>query len=538
MVFLGFGCMETYRTRTIRLISILVICPLIGGCGEPGRTRIAPETELGTTIGSLTNIFALESIPVEGYGVIDKLKGTGSAECPPQIRAYLKQYILAQLPEPEIDIEKFISSRNTAVVRLHGLMPAAVTKNQYFDIRVDALAGTTSLEGGWLYGAELRAAGRFGMATRVLATVKGPVFIDTIDTSGTDERIGYILAGGKSLDEYKMTLELQRPDYLVARRISDVLNTRFVHGTAKPTSPGLIELRVPPEYGGQKQRFISIVKAIYLAETPETAEKRIETFVRGLAVSEDKGASEIALEAIGNESLKKLAVLLNSSNEEVRLRAARCMLNLRSDNGLETLRQIVINKGSARRIEALEAITAAANRNYAAAISRRLLRDGDPNIRLAAYEQLRKMDDISVAQKLIAGNFYLEQIAQAKHKEIFVSRSGQPRIVLFGAPIYCRDSIFVQSANGDITIDARAGQEYVSVIRKHPTRPIPIKLKSSFELSDIIQTLCEKPVVKKDSRVRPGLNVSYADAIAILKQMCESGAVKAQFRAGPLPEID
>jgi hypothetical protein len=139
---------------------------------------------------------------------------------------------------------------------------------------------------------------------------------------------------------------------------------------------------------------------------------------------------------------------------------------------------------------------------------------------------------------LIARNFYLEQIAQTKHEGIFVSRSGQPRIVLFGAPIYCRDNIFIQSAGGDITINAPAGQKYVSIIRKHPKRPNvpPIQLKSSFELGDIIRTLCEEPF-KKPAQGRLGLGVSYAEAIGLLKQMSDKGAVRAEFRAGPLPKI-
>jgi hypothetical protein len=199
-----------------------------------------------------------------------------------------------------------------------------------------------------------------------------------------------------------------------------------------------------------------------------------------------------------------------------------------------------MDKSSAYRIEALETITSGANRNDAAAISRRLLRDPNFDIRLAAYENLRKMGDIAIMQSLVAGDFYLEQITQTKYNAIFVSRSGQPRIVLFGAPLYCSENIFVQSADGNITINARAGQKYVSVIRKLPQRSDvpPITLKSSFELSDIIRTLCESAIVKEGSAVRPGLNISYSDAIYILKQMCEKGMVEAEFRAGPLPKID
>ena len=533
--------MDIRGIKTVCVISTLVIVFSIAGCGKPSKTgegELAPEIDLGTTIGSLAEVFSPESIPVEGYGLVGGLNGTGSAECPPQIRAYLKQYILTQ--SPELNVKRLISSRDTTVVVLQGIMPTAVSKSQYFDVRVVALPGTqtTSLEGGWVYGAELKAAGGWGITLKILATVRGPVFIDTISPSETSKKEGYILGGGRVLDEYKIMLVLKRPDYRITSLIRNKLNERFGSDTAKAVSLGQIELKVPAEYEGQKQRFISIVKATYLAQTPEITRERIRTFVKKLAVSEDKSGSEIALEAIGNESLSKLAALLNLSDEQVRLRAARCMLNLGSDKGLDALRQIAADKNSPYRLEALEAITTGASRNDGAAISRKLLRDDDFDIRLAAYEQLRKLDDIAITQRVIGRNFYLEQIAQSKHKGIFVSRSGRPRIALFGAPIYCRDNIFIQSANGDITINAPAGQKYISIIRKHPreSNVPPIQLKSSFALSDIIRTLCEEPLEKPDQGWR-GLGVSYAEGIALLKQMSDKGAVQAEFRAGPLPKI-
>jgi len=277
---------------------------------------------------------------------------------------------------------------------------------------------------------------------------------------------------------------------------------------------------------------------MYLSETREITRERIKTFVRRLAVSDEKEQSEIALEAIGKESLSKVGALLKSSNEEVRLRAGRCMLNLGDESGLEALRETAMNKGSSYRVEALETIGRAARRNDATAISRRLLRDDDFTIRLAAYEQLRRLDDIAVTRTLIAHNFYLEEIAQTEYRTIFASRSGQQRILLFGAPLSCRRNIFVQSSDGNITINSLAGQRYVSIMRKHPKRPsVIVQLKSTFELSDIIQTLCKEPL-KKVEEERLGLGVSYPDVIGLLKQMCDKGAVNAEFRAGPLPKID
>jgi len=432
-----------------------------------------------------------------------------------------------------------ISRSDTAVVLVEGIMPAVASKNESFDVRVTALPGTqtTSLEGGWLLGTELKTVGTFGITTKVVADAQGPIFIDKISTSEVNKRAGYVLAGGKILDEYKVTMVFGEPDFRTTNGIRNRLNELFGDDTAKVVLPDRIDVTVPAKYRGQKQRFISIMKATYLTQSTEITRERIKIFIRKLAALQDAYESEIALEAIGNQSLGGLSVLLKVSNEQVRLRAARCMLNLGSGAGLVTLRQIAMDRGSAYRLEALESITTGARRNDAARISQRLLRDDDFHIRLAAYEQLRKLDDIAVSQELIAGNFYLEQIAQTPHKSIFVSRSGEPRIVLFGAPILCSDGIFVRSADGDITIDAPAGQEYVSIIRKHPLRPgVIAQLKSSFEVDDIIRTLCEKPL-KKGEQGRGGLGVTYADVVALLKRMCDKGAVKAEFWAGPLPKI-
>jgi len=535
----------TSNRKTVGLVAVFAIACFAGGCGGPGGTGwgakgLFDRRDLGTTIGSLVEVYSSEFAAVKGYGLVGGLQGTGSLQCPTQLRAYLRRYILTELPEHRIDVDKLIDSSNTAVVHIGGQMPIVATKNQYFDVRVTALSGTqtTSLEGGWLYGAELKPAGRLSMATRAVANASGPVFIDKISGLAVSKKVGYVLGGGKVFDEYKVHLVFHKPDYETTSVVRNHINERFGRDTARALVPGRIELTVPPRYRGQKQRFISMVKATYLEEGPEITKERIRTFVRKLAVSEDKYASEVALEAIGNESIGKLSVLLQSSDEEVRLRAGRCMLNLGSDEGLEVLIEMALDKTSAYRIEALEALTTSAERNDAASVSRRLLHDSDFDIRLAAYEQLRKLGDLAVSRELIADGFHLEQIAQTEYKGIFVSRSGRPRIVLFGAPIFCRENVFVRSDDGSVIINAPSGQRYVSLIRRRSRRSSEVAhLKSSFDLADIIQVLCDDPPNQAEQK-RGGLGVSYSQMIALVKQMSDKGAVRAEFRAGPMPKID
>ena len=537
--------MNVICRKTVLLIAALLTVYCVGGCGgqsQAGRggQDFASTAGLGATIGSLVKVSAPEPVPVEGLGLVVGLERAGSAECPPQIRAYLRQYILRQLPaKTRLDVDEFIDSPDTAVVSVEGVIPAIASKNQYFDVRVAALPSTqtTSLDGGRLFTAELKMLGSFGINTRILADAEGPVYIDKIDDSRINKKAGYILAGGKVLNEYKIVLSLHKPDYGMANRIRNRINGRFGNAAAKAVSSDRIEFIVPPKYREQRQRFISIVTAMYLTQEPAINSQRIKAYVKRLSGSGDKYSSEVALEAIGNECLDELGVLLDSPDEKIRLHAARCMLNLGSDTGLVALRRIAQEKESAYRVEALESITIGAKRNDAVSISRKLLRDDDFRIRLAAYEQLRKLDDVAITQEFIGRNFYLERVAQTELKTVFVSRSGQPRFVLFGAPIYCKGNIFVQSGSGDVIINAPSGQKYVNIIRKHPKRlSVITQLKSSFELGDIIRTLCEEPI-EEGEKGRGGLGVSYADAAVLLKQMCDKGVVGAEFHAGTMPKI-
>lgn len=528
-----------FSRKKVLFITSLLFLYLLTGCEKPAGPdeKLISETDLGATIGSLAEVFSANSSVVEGYGIVGGLRGTGSSECPVHLRSYFEKYIRRQ--QPGINVNEFLNSHNTAVVILQGIVPAESSKADYFDLRIGALAGTqtTSLEEGWLYSAELKATGRFGTSLKVLATAQGPVFIDTIDNNEQDKREGYILAGGRVLDDYQLHLILREADYKTASAIRNRLNERFGNGTAKALLPGRIELKVPARYKRQKAKFVSIIRSTYLSETEELTRKRANIHARNLVVSSKKDASEAALEAIGTVCLDKLSALLNSADKEVQLRAARCMLNIGSNEGLNTLRDISMDKNSVYRIEALDAIAAGARREDVASISRRLLRDEDYEVKLRAYENLREINDIAIIQTVIAESFFLEQITQTTQKEIFVSRSGQPRIVLFGAPIYCHDNIFIQSEDREITINAPAGQKYISLIRKHPKRPNVIaQLKSSFKLSDVIRTLCESTVSKDESKGSIGLGASYTDVIAILKQMSEKGAIEAGFHAGELPK--
>ncbi len=535
--------MNAIAQKKVLLTAALLLACFAGGCPERRRydgTSSGPATaDLGPTIASVATVLVPQPVPVEGYGLVGGLKGTGSAECPPAIRAYLTRQIRQQLPAgATLNVEEFISSLDTAAVLVEGIIPEMPLKNEYFDLKVTALAGTqtTSLDGGGLFPTELKMPGRFGVDTRFLADAIGPVLIDKIGDPNADRRTGFILAGGKVLNDYVVVLALREQDFRLTNTVRNLLNGRFGETTARAVSPGRIEVRIPAQYKQRRQRFVAMITVTFLTQEPQETAERIKTLVQRLAGTENKYESEVALEAIGNQCLSNVRPLLNSPDERVRLHAARCMLSLGGDEALETLRRIAMDTGSARRLEALEAVAGTAQRNDASVVARKLLDDGDLQVRLAAYEHLRQLEDVAITQEFIGRTFYLERIAQSSRKLIYVSRSGQPRIVLFGEPISCHDNIFVESPDGDVTINAAAGQKQATIIRKHPKRPdVVAQAQSSLDLADVIRALCHEP--PKEGDKRGGLGVSYADAAVLLKQMCDKGAVEAEFHAGPMPKI-
>lgn len=517
---------------------------LFPGCGPGPQRRESPgllpaKTDPGQTIGSLAEVLAFEPIAVRGYGIVAGLAGTGSKQCPPQARRYLKKYILRQAPG--IDANKLIDSSDTAVVSVYGLIPAGASRGQCFDVKIAAVSGiqTTSLAGGRLYTAELSPYGTLG-SSRVLARAQGPVFIDKITSENPNKKNAYILGGGIVHDDYRIPLALLKPEYITSNVIRNRINERFGPQTAKASTAGLIYLDPPEQYKDQKDKFVALVKLMYVTGTNDLNRQRANSLIRQLAVTENKDAAEWALEAIGGASLEKLGALLNSANENVRLRAARCLLNLADDRGLETLRQIVLRGETAHRISAIQAVARSAKRNDALPIIKKALRDPDFQVRLAVYEALVGLDDISILRRAVAKSFYLDMVQQDGRKAIFVARSGTPKVVLFGAPVSCEETFFVESDDGKIIVDAQPGEKYIAIIRKHPRQPGLIPLKSTFELGDVIRALCEQPASQegKPAAAGGGLAVPYSDMVAILQKMCQKGAIRAEFHAGPLPKME
>lgn len=527
--------------RTIRLFLFFGLLCLQCGCGDPPPKEVRRPLDdtrfsRSDTIGDFARLEVPMSVTVSGYGLVGGLTQGGSRDCPGHIRAYLKRMVRGKA-KSDINIDALIASEFTTVVYLEAVVPVAALKADEFDVKVLCLSGlaATVLNGGWLYESDLRLLGD-DVSSPMVATVKGPVFVhEGLGSEAQPRKVGHILGGGRVTADPAIKLFLEAGDYQMASWVRNLIIRRFGQDTAVAVSADQIVLRVPLLYRRQRWRFFAMVEAMYLNQAPEVVKNRTMRLIGELASSQDRNKPEIALEAIGPACLTKIAALLQSSDEAVRLSAARCMTNLGSERGMQVLTTIATDPSSTRRREAIKAMGMAVPVEPVIGVLQVLLRDEDFDVVLEAYGLLARLSGATIDRTLVAGGFSMERIPHASHKTIVVTRKGRPRMTLFGAPIPFAPGRLFLSLDGSVMLDSRAEDGFVSLTRKHPTRPTVIgPLRCRAELGEMIRVFCREHL--SPGAPGGGLGVSYADAIALIRQMCDKRCVDAELWAGPLPQ--
>lgn len=535
--------METRKVCAIVLISLMLWAAGCQGAEKKNKAKKNAEvnepTKLDRTIGDIAEIIANQPVPVKGVGIVIGLSGTGSSECPAATREYLRKYILTQVGRKDlINPDTMINSIDTAVVIIEGVIPSAATKYQAFDVTVKPFPNTqtTSLVGGRLYTTDLKFLTKVDDSietSRTLAYAAGPIYIDALPDSKTSPKVGVILGGGKVIEDYPITLSLIKPDFRAAAYIRNRINQRFGKDTANAISDRIINVSVPQNYKDKKAKFIMLIKSLYIASDIPHEDIRINQLIEELKTSQDKTKFQIALEAIGRPAADELYPLIESADDKTKFASAAALLAIGDGRGLKPLRDFAQDPCSSLRILAINNIGEYAAKSDVIALMNRVVSDENLEVKLAAYNYLKKFSAPSVVRTVVSEDFFVDQVIADGPKKIYVYRTQQAGIVLFGAPINCEKDLYIESADGGIIINSQPTDERISILRKHPiTGGLMGPLKCSTSIADIVKLLGDPPA-PKDEKKRPGLGVPYSEIVQMLKTMADKGAVNADFIAGP-----
>jgi hypothetical protein len=529
--------------KTLFYLLILGLIELgLTSCGKSEKKEDLTEQKinLDATVGELARFAPVIPVSVRGYGLVAGLWGTGSSECPPELRPQLEKDIWQRMPDAKPgDINRLISSMDTAVVEIIGVIPPLAATQERFDVEVKPLAKTqtTSLRGGYLYTVELKELSRMGgfdQYTKTVGSAEGQIF--TLQNETTKETRYYIFAGGTAFLNSTISMVLNQPNYLSAMIIRNRINERFGSNIANAVSPEEIQVSIPNQHQEQKLRFLSMIQLLYLSEDDTLRKQRIEMLSSQLAEPQNAAAAEIALEAIGKPATAKLFELLNHPDVNVQFFAARCMMNIGDNKGLQVIREAAFDAKSQYRIAAIESLSRAKLKDAEPILSK-LLADDDLNIRLSAYEQLINLNSVLVKRIPVGENFFIDLVTCSGSKIIYAYRKDNARIVVFGSPVTCRKNTFVDI--DQVLINSQPEDKYISVSRRHPVRAKLIgPLKCGYSVEDIIRTLGQSPETDAKKYPWPGLGISYSEILSIVEKMCRENMVPAAYITGPVTNIN
>lgn len=224
-------------------------------------------------VKDLASIAGVRSNQLVGYGLVVGLDGTGDQTTQAPFTVQSLKNMLGQLGvtiPPNINPQL----KNVAAVAIHADLPPFAKPGQTIDITVSSIGNAGSLRGGSLLMAPLKGAdgntyaiaqgnlivGGFGVAgadgSRVSVNVPS---VGRIPNGATIEReVPSSFARGDSI-----TLNLNRPDFTTATRLSEAINNFLGQGTASPLDGSSVRVRAPMD-PGQRVSFISVVENITL----------------------------------------------------------------------------------------------------------------------------------------------------------------------------------------------------------------------------------------------------------------------------------
>ncbi|MEM1110164.1 MAG: flagellar basal body P-ring protein FlgI [Planctomycetota bacterium] len=433
----------------------------------PGATYTGPRY-LYNSVGSLASLQNRDPLLVTGYGVVVGLDGTGTSEVP----AFLRQWLLNEITKRgvgrEIYEEEFplspaqlLASRNTAVVRVWGIIPAGAVAGSRFDLMVEAAdTSTTSLVGGRLWTTELSQGGLDPGRTYTtpLAEGKGPIYLGPSDEESDSQfelddyqRQALIVAGGEVDKTRAFELVLNQPSRSRAALIADRINERFPAApsddrpTANAISPLVIQLNIPERFAGEPRLFVDLVRHTFVDRSFGFVPFKTRELLKDLIEDPSRSSSIVmAWKALGPNAAIVLreyyAVDESLPAEEqvplyVRLAALEAGAYVGDERASESLLELAGHEEPSVRTRVAQALVNLPKSIYGTRALRTLLDDPVRSVRIAAYESLARTGSPLVERTVMRERdgeikLVIDRLP-VREPLIYITQKQYPRLVIF-----------------------------------------------------------------------------------------------------------
>ncbi len=541
------------------VLALLALAPLTGCLQQPSQraraTAVQPDAPvvkdppiLRGAIGAMATLRGDEYLLVSGYGIVVGLDGTGSSDAPPGVRASMERMMTTRGVGRETygmgwtTPARMLDDRDTAIVVVQAALPPGAPEGASFDVLVSALPGsaTTSLEGGRLWEADLRAGPpRVGGAdTPVIARASGELFINPFAdpaASGADainRRSGRILGGGTVVQGRDLFLALNAPSHARARSVAAAVNNKFPRGpedkdkTAVGLNEEIIEINVPKRYANRADEFVPLLLAT--RADPLFPDEWARRYSRALKSRFDLATPlSWRLEALGEVAIPFLRDLYAISDSIPRLAALRAGARLGDPLSAPHLIDMASSGPSNVRAKAIELLGELPSDPGVNVGLRELLDAPEIEIRVAAYEALAARGDPVLDRKVVADRFLMD-VLPAAEPTVYISQQEQPRIVIFGSGLSVKRPVIASGWSDRLMVAADSPTDPLRLYYlDHRTRESVTHTVPS-ELPDLIEFLAHEQTPEQPA---PGLNFTYSAVVGALHELWKADAFEAAFIA-------
>jgi hypothetical protein len=549
---------HTDRLRLVLLALLGAALFCLPACEQAPRKRaraVQPDVVvrdvpavLAGTVGAQTSIRGSEGLLVSGYGLVVGLEGTGDREIPGPVRALMEREMTLQGVGKavhgmgEVTPSQLLSSPETAVVIVQGVVPPGAVEGQRFDVQVQTVPGSsaTSLEGGRLWTTDLfeGIVAPGGPATPVIARARGDLFINPFadpakqETDAIVRTNARILNGGSVRQARDLILSLDNPSHARARSIASAINSKWPEGNgredaARGINDETILVNVPRRFADNADEFVQLLTHLRVDQGfGRTWAQRYAKALRNEPYLAE--AMSWALQSLGELALPPLRDLYDFPEPAPRLAALRAGAALGDALASPHLKEIAQTGDPALRLQAIELLAGLGPDPRINSTLRELLSDDEADVRIAAYESLSKRGDPFLRRRYIGEKFVLD-LAPSKHPMIYVSQQRQPKIVVFGDNLPVNQPVLASGWEDRLMLmaDDRGGDARV-YYRDYTTGRAETIENIPAEAASIIQTLAHKPTPENP---RPGFDLSYSEVVGALHELWSDGAFPADFIA-------
>jgi len=340
-----------------------------------------------------------------------------------------------------------------------------------------------------------------------------------------------VLGGGTALKSRDLGLYItpEEKSTRLAFQVGQAINRRFhtftrgiKQGVANPKTDERIDLKVHPRYKDNLGRYLRVVRAIPIKETPAEQTMRVALLERQLLDPITAATAALRLEAIGHEGINALVKGIASDDSEVRFYAAEALAYLDDSRAAPALARAARDE-TAFRAYALAALSTIDDMGAHDELIE-LLEVTSSETRYGAFRALWAMNsnDPIIRGENLGGQFSYHVLNTKGPAMIHVTRSFRPEVVLFGheqnltAP-------FMLEAGKSILVKSTAGDR-VTVSKFVVGQPDQKRVVST-KIDEIVRAMVE-------------LGATYPDVVQMLQQAKGCQALASRFEVDALPDGD